>query len=321
MAKFNEMVKAFRESVGQSHEGIALLLQISPEEYRALEANWIPPDELLKGICALFEWNYNEISRLVSNTPEASTPQQRVVRTAPSTPSTFNEMLINARMEAKQTAEGVALLLDIPLNLYHSYEETSIPSDELLRKICALFGWNYRQIRQMLINQTTPKIAPVQSLLALQETQSKRPKPEIFQPLKTTAIKETLASRLSKARNMIGQSAEAIALLLNIELEEYLAVEEGRQIPNLDLLKRIAALFAWNYKDLQLLIQNKGASQFQPVKFSLQPNQQQQSQTKLKEICQEIEQLWFGIPDDQQKMLLMQLEMIRDRMKQLKALQ
>ena len=64
MAKLNEMIREFRESINQSVEALAMLLQLSPEEYNQLEENWNPPDPVLERICTLFEWNYQDIKRI-----------------------------------------------------------------------------------------------------------------------------------------------------------------------------------------------------------------------------------------------------------------
>ena len=48
MAKLNEMVREFRNSVNQSVEGLALLLGMPPEDYARLEEDWIPPDDVLE---------------------------------------------------------------------------------------------------------------------------------------------------------------------------------------------------------------------------------------------------------------------------------
>ena len=53
------MIREFREDIGQSIEGLALLMQLEPDEFARLEEDWIPPDDILKRLCALFEWNYN----------------------------------------------------------------------------------------------------------------------------------------------------------------------------------------------------------------------------------------------------------------------
>ena len=67
MSKLNEMILEFREDIGQSIEGLALLMQMDPEEYARLEKDWIPPDDTLQRLCALFEWNYQDIKRLADD--------------------------------------------------------------------------------------------------------------------------------------------------------------------------------------------------------------------------------------------------------------
>ena len=62
MSKLNQMILEFREDIGQSIEGLALLMQMEPEDYLELEKEWIPPDNILKRLCSLFEWNYIEIA-------------------------------------------------------------------------------------------------------------------------------------------------------------------------------------------------------------------------------------------------------------------
>ena len=63
MAKLNEMIREFRDSVNQSVEGLALLMGMPPEEYARLEEDWIPPDDVLERICSLFEWNFQDTKR------------------------------------------------------------------------------------------------------------------------------------------------------------------------------------------------------------------------------------------------------------------
>jgi len=82
MSKLNEMILEFREDIGQSIEGLALLMQMEPEEYARLEKDWIPPDETLQRLCALFEWNYQEIKRLADNTPSPRKQQNYPAKSA-----------------------------------------------------------------------------------------------------------------------------------------------------------------------------------------------------------------------------------------------
>ena len=76
MSELNQKIRKFREDIGQSIEGIALLMQMAPEEFARLEKDWIPPDEILQRLCSLFEWNYKDIKRLADNTPN-SKPKEK----------------------------------------------------------------------------------------------------------------------------------------------------------------------------------------------------------------------------------------------------
>jgi hypothetical protein len=51
MSKLNEKILEFRDDIGQSIEGLALLMQMDPEEYTRLEKDWIPPDDILRRLC------------------------------------------------------------------------------------------------------------------------------------------------------------------------------------------------------------------------------------------------------------------------------
>mgnify|MGYP001195972142 FL=1 len=76
MSELNQMIREFREEIGQSIEGLALLMQMEPEEFARLEVDWIPSDEILQRLCSLFKWNYKDIKRLAQNTPN-SKPKEK----------------------------------------------------------------------------------------------------------------------------------------------------------------------------------------------------------------------------------------------------
>ncbi|GIT07272.1 MAG: hypothetical protein CM1200mP30_09020 [Pseudomonadota bacterium] len=76
MSELNQKIREFREDIGQSIEGLALLMQMEPEEFARLEEDWIPPDEILQRLCSLFEWNYIDIKRLADNTPNSKTKKK-----------------------------------------------------------------------------------------------------------------------------------------------------------------------------------------------------------------------------------------------------
>ena len=143
MAKLNEMIREFRESINQSVEALAMLLQLSPEEYNQLEENWNPPDPVLEKICTLFEWNYQDIKRISLQGPFNEDPDSEEAGdadTGQSSPASlpFAQKLAQARMEAGQTPEGMAMLLGVSEDYYLLLEENTQPDDDLLRRICGL---------------------------------------------------------------------------------------------------------------------------------------------------------------------------------------
>lgn len=336
MGKINQMVKELRTSVNQSVEGIALLLQISPAQYRKLEEDWLPDDEFLERMCALFSWNFQEIQRLARNTPNLgansakhSTPPKSVPPAAETRYSTepmatqevqknvsasaLGEMLEEARIQVSQSPEGIATLLNIPVDEYLTVETGAIPSEDLLRRICALFGWNYNQTRQKVLNATS-LFTPMMPPLSLKELQAKNSLKDL-PPLPLDAVgKETLADKMLHSRNEYGQTTDGIALLLNISEDHYLALEQGTLLPDAELLKRIATLFRWNYRTLQLLVRNENIELFQPL-TPINKLPESSSKTKLTQIIEEIQQVWALAPEAEQEMLLNQMRLIRDTLK------
>ena len=118
MAKLNEMIREFRESINQSVEALAMLLQLSPEEYNQLEENWNPPDPVLERICTLFEWNYQDIKRISLQGPfnkESDSEEEDDADTGQSSPASlpFAQKLAQARMEASFYAAKSTSFLDI----------------------------------------------------------------------------------------------------------------------------------------------------------------------------------------------------------------
>jgi len=171
----------------------------------------------------------------------------------------------------------------------------------------------------MIINRSTPRMTPATPPLPLKEIQATLPKQAPSLPERDIPDKETLGERLKSARMEANQSLEAIALLLNISGEEYQTLEEGQMIPDSPLLKRIASLFSWNYNELLLSIQNQNIREFQPAIANIGQSRKGEALEKLRSIQQEIAQDWETISSQQQEMLLTQLKMIRDTLKQMKS--
>ena len=159
MSKLNEMILEFREDIGQSIEGLALLMQMDPEEYARLEKDWIPPDDTLQRLCALFEWNYQDIKRLADVTPSTRSSKTSPQIQKSASPNINSDkiasthlanLIKDSREDAKHDAAGIATILGISVDYYHELENGVTPPDELLRKLCLLFGWNYNQILQKI---------------------------------------------------------------------------------------------------------------------------------------------------------------------------
>ena len=174
MSILNEKILEFRENIGQSIEGLALLMQMAPEDYAELEKEWIPPDDLLKRLCSLFEWNFIEIKKLAINS--SSKIQKKTKPELAQNPiikktnnytgvALFTKMIIEARNEAKQDQIGIATLMGISVEYYKEIENGLLPSNELIRKLCTLFGWNYKQIKQKINAQSKMRIDNSQSIL------------------------------------------------------------------------------------------------------------------------------------------------------------
>ncbi len=307
MKNFNQMVREFRLSIGQSVEGLALLLGLSAEDYQRLEEDWVPPDDFLRKLCSLFQWNYQETLQKIrlsgSGTSQKKTsPASESVE---SKPNTFADMLRTSREKVGQPPEAIALLLNIPVGEYLEIEAGKTPPDSLLRQICSLFSWNFLQVQRKLMSQTTSVFTnlPIHSKSQL----NKKPPPALTLEAPES---ETLGQRLTKARENFGQSVEGIALLLNLSPDEYAELEQGK-MPDTELLKRIAALFRWNYNELQLLVRNTNAHQMQPSVTQLQKLQGPRD-GKFQAILEDLQKSWGFLSTQQQDMLLTQLEILRD---------
>ena len=164
MSKLNEKILEFRENVGQSIAGLALLMKMDPDDYAELEKEWIPPDEILKRLCSLFEWNFLEIKKLADNSPSKNKKNNNSeLNSSPSIKKNvddsdvalFSKMIVEARNEVKQDEIGIATLMGISVEYYREIEKGFLPPNDLIRKICTLFGWNYKQIKQKINAQST----------------------------------------------------------------------------------------------------------------------------------------------------------------------
>jgi len=324
MSILNEKILEFRENVGQSIEGLALLMQMAPEDYAELEKEWIPPDDILKRICSLFEWNYKEIKKLAIN----SSSKNQKKNNSESTPNSiknktfkdngvalFTKMVIEARKEVKQDEAGIATLMGISVEYYKEIENGLLPSNALISKLCTLFGWNYKQIKQKINAQSTIQFknrlptnpSEINERLSKDESQLNT---EIEPPI-------PLYELIHRARLDADQTVEGISLLLQINPELYEQIESGVVNPDPDLLKRISSLFGWNYHDMLNREKNSNFVQLLPAITKLDSKEKSMTEEKLRKIQDEIENKWKQISSEHQETLLTQLDFLLGSMEDL----
>ena len=320
MANLNERIRDFRQNLGQSIEALALLMQMDPQEYARLEVDWIPPDDLLERLCALFEWNFQEILQLARRTPvsiphasfHGSDALQELPKAAEGQ-TVFSAMLRQAREQAGQPAEGVAMLLGLPTEHYLELEQGHSVSDELLQRLCSLFHWNYVQTRQRLRNQNALVFSGPQRPLNVEEIRDSIPHIEFPNPPEMVEDQDPrLGERLRVAREVVGQTVEGVALLLEVNDEYYLEMEAGTIHPDDELLKRIAVIFRWNYNELKAKEHKQRFGSIQPSVTQLPESGFSGNRHKLKNLFDAVNKGWNHLSRTQQDSLLAQLELIKE---------
>jgi len=327
MSKLNEMIREFREDIGQSVEGLALLMQMEPEEFAQLEEDWIPPEDILQRLCVLFEWNFKDIKRIADKTPSLKPRQNdpeihesslKGETSAKINAPPFARMIREARIKAKQDARGIATLLGVSQDYYEELEAGLIPPDDMLRKLCSLFGWNYKKIQQKISRQSTVLYGTRQPPISVSEIQSMLPKVELPE-IKDFPTPVSLHEQIQQARIGADQNVEGISLLLQINPEYYEQIENGNVLPDKDLLKRISSLFGWNYQELLHREKSSQYRQLQPAVTSLDTSEFSKTEIKLREIQKKIEGNWREISQEKQETLLTQLEFFSEMMDRWKS--
>ena len=127
-------------------------------------------------------------------------------------------MIIEARNEARQDEKGIATLMGISVEYYKEIEEGLLPPNELIRKLCTLFGWNYNEIKQKINAQSKIKFDKRQPIIDPRKIKKPFPETELsleidFEP------PVSLNEQIYKARMEADQSVEGISLLLQINQE------------------------------------------------------------------------------------------------------
>ena len=140
---------------------------------------------------------------------------------------------------------------------------------------------------------------------------------ELAEPVEPVEVPEVsapklLIERLREAREKVSQTIEGMALLLQVSPEYYEQIEEGKTIPEEELLKRIASLFEWNYHELLEEDRRSRFIHFQSSDRPLGIRSRSDSERELNEVLRIIREGWNELRPDQQRSLLNQLELIRD---------
>lgn len=167
----------------------------------------------------------------------------------------LNEKIKEFRLSVKQSFEGVALLLDVPVDTYKRLEEDWIPPDDLLERLCTLFSWNYQDTKRLASQSGNPVAAA---------------------PMSRSNGSESFGEMLSEARLRVNQNPEAMAMFLDLSVEGYLELESGK-VPADALLRRICSLFEWNYVQIrQRLINRATPRMLAPKPMALKEFQRKQ---------------------------------------------
>ena len=85
------------------------------------------------------------------------------------------------------------------------------------------------------------------------------------------------------------------------------------------MLKKISTLYGWNYHEILNREKSEQLSQLQPAVTILKSSDFSFNEVKLRETQTEITENWKNISREDQQTLLIQLEFIRDSMKNLEG--
>ncbi len=176
-SRLGELLREARDKAAQAPDVMAILLNLSPEEYLAMEAGTrVPDEETLKRLCMMMEWNYLEISRLIRN--EMASTSRAMATAAPSgdalqgfplnpdgTPGSakvesLGSRLKEVRLLTGQSMEIIGALLNIGPQVYQGLEEGEAPGDELLRRISMIYNWNYYDLQAILRTEQARQLQP-----------------------------------------------------------------------------------------------------------------------------------------------------------------
>lgn len=230
----------------------------------------------------------------------------------------FHRMLRELRENASQSVEVMAILLNMEEKEYLAIEEgRNYPDNETLKRLCMVAEWNYYDTQRIIINEMTAPSAMNSSLVsgegeaAVRALQTAPPDAEksIF-----AQGNESLGKRLREVRVRTGQTVEIISMLLNITADEYRRLEAAEH-PGDDLLRRISIIYDWNYYDLISLLRTEQVKSLQPLRQGAPFSGRSPGQGQLKTMWPEMERLFASLQEREQQLVISQLELVRDTMR------
>ena len=235
----------------------------------------------------------------------------------PTNKKSFHELLKQTRLEADQTVEVMAVLLNMTGEEYLALESWKYPDEDTLKRLCLMMEWNYYDSQRLIINEMISPHRPMPTEPD-EEYQSNiaRPGPATAPrgaPPGISAGHNSLGARLREVRMITGQSTDIISLMLNIDEEEYKQLEDGMQ-PADEVLRRISLVYNWNYQDLISVLRSEHAKSFQPSRVGMPFLGSNAHSARFRQISQELDGLFGKLSDVDQQIILAQLELIRETM-------
>ena len=230
---------------------------------------------------------------------------------APSTAYRFGDLLRQAREQANQTAEVMAILLSMEPDDYLAIEAgLRFPDDDTVRRLCMMMEWNYLETQRLIRNE----MSSPGRLTAPPPAAQRRPGGALG-PLGSSGSgrADSLSGRLKEVRQYTGQSADIISALLHITPDQYQRLEAG-EAPGDDLLRRISMVYNWNFNELGTLLRAEQAHNLQPRLHGNPFPGTGQRLEKVRAVCRDLEGMFGSLPDAEQEVVLAQLDLIRGTM-------
>lgn len=230
--------------------------------------------------------------------------------------NSFHELLKQTRLDADQTVEVMSILLNMTSEEYMALESWKYPDEDTLKRLCMMMEWNYYDARRLIINEMISPHRPA----AVEPEEEQR---NLERGTRGTAARgappgisaghNSLGARLREVRMITGQSTDIIALMLNVDEEEYKQLEDGMQPPD-EVLRRISLVYNWNYQDLISVLRAEHAKSFQPSRVGMPFLGSNAHTARYRQINQEMEGLFMKLSDTDQRSILAQLELVRETM-------